>query len=128
MKKKVEHTKDAKEATFILQIPWKPKSLAVKLVDIGLEFPDDSESEFIPEKDEDVSTVKDAVDEDLLRCLEALSCHAAVASKEDKKGVCYLCGKKGHRMADCNLLKLLIKNAQRGLGLKPHAWKMKDPS
>ena len=128
MKKKVKCTKDAKITTCIPRTPWKPKSLAAKLADIGLEFPDDSENEFMLDEDEDVSTAEDAVDEDLLGCLETLSCHAAVVSEEDKKGVCYLCGKKGHQMADCDLLKLLIKNTRRGLGLKPQAPKVKDPS
>ena len=66
MKKKVECTKDAKATTFIPRTPWKPKSLAGKLVDIGLEFPDNSENEFLPDEDEDVSAAEDAVDEDLL--------------------------------------------------------------
>ena len=54
----------------------------------------------MPDEDEDMSTAEDAVDEDLFGHLETLSCHAAVVSEEDKKGVCYLCGKKGHQMAD----------------------------
>ena len=32
-----------------------------------------------------------------------------MTAEEDKKGVCYLCSKKGHRMTDYYLLKLLIK-------------------
>ena len=69
-KKKVEHTKEAKATTFISKTPWKPKSLAAKLADVGLEFPDDSENEFVPDEDEDMSAVEDVVDEDLLGHLE----------------------------------------------------------
>ena len=80
-----------------------------KLADIGFEFQDDSEQECAHDEDEDVSSAEDAIKGDLMELLEALSCHMAVVSEEEKKGVCYLCGKKGHHMADCDLLKLLIK-------------------
>ena len=119
MKKRVKCMKDAKATTFIPQAPWKPKSL-------GLEFPNNSENECMLDKDEDVSPTEDAIGEDLLEQLEALSCHSTVVSEEDKKGVCYMCGKKGHQMVDCNLLKLLIKNAWRGFSLKSQAWKVND--
>ena len=126
-KKKIECRKDTKATTFIPQTPWKPKSLAAKLADIGLEFSDDSKNEFMSDKNKDTSITEDAVDEDLLEHLETLSCHATVVLEEDRKGVCYLCSKKGHQMVDCDL-KLLIKNAQRGLGMKLQAPKVKDPS
>ena len=58
--------------------------------------------------------MEEAIDEDLLECLEAISCHTAVVAKEEKKGVCYLCGKKGHQMADYDLLKILIKKHSEG--------------
>ena len=65
-KKKIEHTKDAKATTFILRTPWKLKSLAVKLADIGFEFPDDSEHECAHDEDEDVSSAEDAIKGDLM--------------------------------------------------------------
>ena len=81
----------------------------VKLADIGFEFPDNSKQECSHDEDEDVCSAEDATKGDLMKQLEALSYHTTVVSKEEKKGVCYLYGKKGHWMADCDLLKLLIK-------------------
>ena len=55
---KVKCTKNAKATTFIFWAPWKPKSLAVKLAEVGLEFSDDSWSECELNEDEDVSPWK----------------------------------------------------------------------
>ena len=47
---------------------WKPKSPAVKLADLGLEFLDDSEDRV--NEDEDVSQEEDAIDKDLAERLK----------------------------------------------------------
>ena len=65
-KKKVKCTKDAKTTTFIPRVPWKPKSLAAKLADIGFEFPDNSEHDCAHNEDEDVSSAEDAIEGDLM--------------------------------------------------------------
>ena len=83
------------------------RPLPSKLADIGFEFPDDSEHECAHDEDEDMSSAEDAIEGDLMERLEVLSCHTTVVSEEEKKGVCYLCGKKGLRMMGCDLVKLL---------------------
>ena len=65
-KKKVKCTRDAKATTFIPRTPWKLKSLAANLADIGFEFPDDSEHECAHDEDEDVSSAQDAIEGDLM--------------------------------------------------------------
>ena len=53
--------KNAKVTTFIPRMRWKPKSLAAKLVDMGLKFSEGSADEEDPE--EDVSLAEDAIDD-----------------------------------------------------------------
>ena len=65
-KKKVECTKDAKASIVIPRTLWNPKSLAIKLADIGFELPDDSQHECAHHENEDVFSAEDAIEGNLM--------------------------------------------------------------